>query len=494
MNLKALLVPGAILALAGCAQGPGLRTTGAALEGGGYPVQTCNAAYAARAAACTLSGSGTRMVVRANLISGQRLYIGGQLLLDANGLVEAAGCDLPAAPDAVVLDCPGALVSPGLINLHEHIDYSYQQPPRPPVLKWQHRNEWRPLPAAERGFEGDAPKDPAVNAEVSERAMLRHALSGETAVSGAKNFRAFLRNLKLPDPPLATPFGKPVMDKTFPVNDGDPKKTLTAPCDAAQIAAVEFWPEQAYVPHVGEGTNAAAHYEVDCVLDAIAAKKTPSAFIHGVGITEPQVSRLKSQNVGVVLSPRSNFQLYGTTAPVMALKQSGVPLAIGTDWSPSGSLTLLDEARCLARYNRDALGQALSAADLHRMMTVEAARAVGLEGRLGTLAPGEFADMVVFDTEGRTDLREILERTALRQTVAVFVGGKVASAPADWQGRLPQLDNCSVDPRALCGASRLVCGANAQRPLGQLLQQAFYTIDDARICEPQATDDCVAVR
>lgn len=461
------------------------------MDGGGYAVEVCDAAYAGRAAACSIRGAGARQTIRATLISQGTMFVGGRMVIDAAGKVEAVGCHIPEPDDAVVLDCPGALVSAGLINLHEHIDYSYQQPARPPVLKWQHRNEWRRLPAEVRGFEGDAPKDKQVQAEVAERAMLRHALSGTTALSGAKDFNAFLRNLRLTDAPLATPFGAAVLDNTFPVNDAASMAVLAQPCDAAQVAAVKFNPAQAFIPHVGEGTGDGARHEVDCVLDAIQGKRTPSAFIHGVAISQAQVARLKAQNVAVVLSPRSNLQLYGAAAPVAALKAGGVTLGLGTDWSPSGSLTLLDEARCLARHNRDSLGGLLSAADLHRMMTSEGARAVGLQGAIGALAPGEWADLVIFDTEGRTALGPILEHTALRQTVAVMIGGRLASAPPAWAGRWPELDRCVNEPRDLCGMPRMVCGANAQRPIEQLLRQAVYRIDDSRICAPQPTDDCV---
>ncbi|MFO1328975.1 MAG: amidohydrolase family protein [Rubrivivax sp.] len=479
--------------LSACAPLGERSRAGGPFDGGGYAVEVCDAAYGGRVAACTLAGEGSRQAIRANLISGDRLFVGGTLVIGADGRVEAAGC-VPAPADAVLIDCPGALASAGLINLHEHIDYSYQQPDKPPVLKWAHRNEWRKLTAPERGFEGDAPRDKTVAAEVSERAMLRHMMSGETAISGAKDYRAFLRNLKLTELPLATPAPRPLLDNTFPVNDAASRDILAAPCSAEQVAAVRFTPDSPFIPHVGEGVNDGARYEVDCVLDAIKAKSTPSAFIHGVAITEPQAGRLKRQGVAVVLSPRSNFQLYGAMAPVAALKSLDVTLAIGTDWSPSGSLTLLDEARCLARYNRDALNGLLRPADLHRMMTRDAARAVGLQGQIGALAPGELADLLLVDTQGARDLGEVLAKTALPQTLAVMVAGRLASAPRSWQGRLPQLENCAPDPRDLCGGQRVVCGASAQRPLDLLLRQSAYTIDDARLCTPQPTDDCVASR
>jgi cytosine/adenosine deaminase-related metal-dependent hydrolase len=210
-----------------------------------------------------------------------------------------------------------------------------------------------------------------------------------------------------------------------------------------------------------------------------------------VAISGPQIERLKQQNVAVVLSPRSNLELYGATAPVAALKAAGVTLGLGTDWSPSGSISLLDEARCLSRYNRDNLNGLLSAADLHRMMTSDGAKAVGLQGHVGALAAGEWADVVIFDTAGRRNLSEILENSALPETLAVLIGGRAAMTPATWAGKLPQLENCSVDPRDLCGSQRLICGANSQRPVSKLLQQAVYTIDDGRLCRPQPTNDCV---
>lgn len=495
----AALALAAALLLAGCAPlrtaPPGTDTQAPPIDGGGYAVTVCDARYAGRAAQCTLSGgtaAGWRL--RANLISGDTLYVGGLLIVDGEGRISHAGCPITGGSSGgtPLLDCPGALASAGLINLHEHIDYSYQQPARPPSQSWTHRNEWRGLTAEQRGFEGDAPKDATVRTEVSLRAMLRHAMNGETAVSGAKDYRAYLRNLKLPEPPLAMPWGAPVMDSTFPLGDAVSRAILSAPCTATQVAAVKFAPDQPFVPHVGEGTGDGARWEVDCVLEAVRAKPTPSAFIHGTAIDASQARRLAEQQVAVVLSPRSNFQLYGRMAPVAALRQSGVTLALGTDWSPSGSLALLDEARCLARHDRDALGSQLSAAELHRMLTRGPARAVGLQGQVGALAAGEWADLVLWDTEGRSTLAEVLAHTALAQTLGVWVGGRIASAPPAWAARLPQLAGCAPDPRQLCGQERMVCGGDPQVPLERLLQQAAYTLDDARLCKPQATDDCVA--
>jgi large repetitive protein len=463
-------------------------------DGSGYPVEVCDSSYVGKPANCILSGSGSSQIIRGNVISDGKLYVGGGLLIGSDGRIKASGCKLPQEA-AVTLDCPGSLISAGFINLHEHIDYSFQQPPHPPTLKWKHRYEWQKLSAVERGFDYWAPdkkKSPDEWTEVSERAMLRHALSGSTSISGAKDFRAFLRNLKLNTDSLATPYGKPVEDSTFPIWS-ESKQWLTAPCDTTQINAIKFDKDDPYIPHVGEGTNDGARFEIGCVLDAIQNKTTPNAFIHVVAIDDAQIKRLKTQNVSAVVSPRSNLQLYGATAPLSKLRAASVNLSLGTDWSPSGSLTELDEARCLARYNRDSLNGSFTWSDIHRMMTENGAKAVGLQGQIGKLAVGEYADFVILDSAGRHSLGEVLENSALKETIAVFIGGRAASFPSAWVGKLPELDNCSPDPRDLCGQQRTVCGGDSQRSLTQLLQQSTYTIDDTKICVPQPTDDCVAL-
>jgi large repetitive protein len=460
-------------------------------DGAGYPVEVCNASYVGQQASCSLSGSGSSQIFRGNIISDGRVYIGGELLIANDGRIKAVGCNLPQQ-DAIVLDCPGSLISAGFINLHEHVDFSYQQPPHPPIRKWKHRYEWQKLSAADRGFDNGAPTDDAVRADVSERAMLRHALSGSTAISGAKDYRAFLRNLKLNNGLLSTPAGNPVLDSTFPIYDAN-KQWLTTPCDVAQINAIKFNKDNPYIPHVGEGTNDGAHFEVDCVLDAINTKTTPNAFIHGIAIDDVQIKQIKSQGVAIVVSPRSNLQLYSATAPMKQLKAAGITMAMGTDWSPSGSLTQLDEARCLARFNLDSLNGLFNWSDLHRMMTENGAKAVGLQGQIGKLAVGEYADIVIFDSMGRRSLGEVLENSALKETIAVFIAGRAASFPNDWDKKLPELENCAYDPRDLCGQKRIICGADVQHSLQQLLMQPTYTIDDAKICTPQPTNDCVTL-
>lgn len=465
-------------------------------DGSGYAVTVCDAAYAGEQGRCDIAGVGTAIHLKGIVISQDRILVGGEISIDKDGRITDVGCSVPKG-DSVVLDCPGVLISPGFINLHEHIEYSYEQPPSPPTPRWEHRNQWRAASPAERGFDYSAPKDEGIRAEVSERAMLRHMLSGTTAVVGANDYSAFVRNLKKTNIVLGTPSNVPVMDETFPLQDVKSSDAITTPCSASTIASIRrsIDARNPYVAHVGEGINQGAGYEVDCMLESTKVKTTPNAFVHVVAVTPEQITRLVGQHTSVVLSPRSNFQLYGATASIPALQQAGVNLALGTDWAPSGSLTMLDEMRCLAVYNKRNLSGYLTWADIHRMATRNAARAVGLEGQLGSLSPGRLADMALIDAQGRRSLGEVLARAADKETLAVFIAGKGASFPSSWTEKLPgTLENCQEDPRALCGEQRMICGAANARPLAALLALKTYVIDDAKLCRPQPTDDCVPVR
>jgi cytosine/adenosine deaminase-related metal-dependent hydrolase len=82
---------------------------------------------------------------------------------------------------------------------------------------------------------------------------------------------------------------------------------------------------------------------------------------------------------------------------VPALRQAGVPVGIGTDGSASNdSQNMLEAVKTAALLQKVARldPRALTAGDVLAMATVEGARALGLERRIGSLEPGRRADVV----------------------------------------------------------------------------------------------------
>src|SRR5205823_1049405 len=94
----------------------------------------------------------------------------------------------------------------------------------------------------------------------------------------------------------------------------------------------------------------------------------------------------------MIWSPRSNISLYGNTAEPQVLARLGGQIALGTDWTYSGSATIVRELACAAHWSDKQLGGAFTDEDLWRMVTINAAAATGTTDTLGSLTAGKLAD------------------------------------------------------------------------------------------------------
>ena len=122
--------------------------------------------------------------------------------------------------------------------------------------------------------------------------------------------------------------------------------------------------------------------------------------VHMTEVNPEDIALLATTGAHVVHCPDSNMKLASGVCPVVELQAAGVNVALGTDSAASNNdLSLLGEMRSaglLAKlHNRDAA--ALPASRLLSMATIDGARALGLEERLGSLEVGKFADLIALD-------------------------------------------------------------------------------------------------
>lgn len=125
--------------------------------------------------------------------------------------------------------------------------------------------------------------------------------------------------------------------------------------------------------------------------------------VHMTQIDDDDIALLVATNSSVIHCPESNLKLASGFCPVEKLWQAGVNVAIGTDGAASNNdLDLLGETRTAALLSKAVAGSA-SALDAHRalrMATLNGARALGLDGEIGSLELGKAADIVAFDLRG----------------------------------------------------------------------------------------------
>lgn len=122
--------------------------------------------------------------------------------------------------------------------------------------------------------------------------------------------------------------------------------------------------------------------------DRLGLLDSDTLAVHCVHLQKGDIRILASRQVNVCLCPRSNDYIGVGQAPWEALFTAGVNLCLGTDSLASNTdLDLLNEAVYLARHwERD-----LSVRELLTTMTTNPARALGIEGFYGTLEPGKVA-------------------------------------------------------------------------------------------------------
>ena len=122
--------------------------------------------------------------------------------------------------------------------------------------------------------------------------------------------------------------------------------------------------------------------------------------VHAIHLADADVDTLARQSCQVVHCPASNAKLASGIAPVVRLRARGINVALGTDGAASNNrLDVFGEARLAALLAKLATGDAASlpAAVALRMATLDGARALGLDARIGSLEPGKHADAVAVD-------------------------------------------------------------------------------------------------
>jgi 5-methylthioadenosine/S-adenosylhomocysteine deaminase len=124
---------------------------------------------------------------------------------------------------------------------------------------------------------------------------------------------------------------------------------------------------------------------------------------HCVKVDEEEIELLARHDVPVAHCPRSNALLGCGVAPLTELLAAGIRVGLGTD-SPAStpSFDLFEELRAAVYAARARAGRpdALSPEIALELATLRAARALGLDDEVGSLAPGKRADLTVVSLAG----------------------------------------------------------------------------------------------
>jgi cysteine-rich repeat protein len=453
------------------------------------------------------AGDGARLIT-GDVLSPTDILQGGQVLVDANGAILYVGCDgaTDAACDAACkatlatatkITCPTGVISPALINTHDHITFTQNSPYNDTGERYEHRHEWR------KGYNGHTqiPAAGSASADAVRWGELRFLFGGATSTVGSGGQTGILRNLD-----RTTQEGlnqTPVNFDTFPLGDSTPPNTQLNPpaCSAFSgiVAEADIGSDDAYLPHVAEGINAYAENEFVCLSNANPGHdvvQDKSAFIHSIGLSAADYSNMAASATALIWSPRSNITLYGDTAVVTEAARLGVLIALGTDWIPTGSMNVLRELHCADSLNATYYDSFFSDRDLWLMVTANAAAATATEDVIGSLTPGRLGDITIFNGATNADYRAVID-AGPSDVVLVMRGGKVLYGDKTIVSAVPNVGACEdVDDAAdVCGVQKRVCVSGEIGKTYQSLRTAVNGIYGTFFCgTPTNEPSCTPTR
>jgi 5-methylthioadenosine/S-adenosylhomocysteine deaminase len=136
-------------------------------------------------------------------------------------------------------------------------------------------------------------------------------------------------------------------------------------------------------------------------LDRLGILDRRTLLAHCVHVDEADIEILSRRGCAVAHCPESNMKLGSGIAPVARMRSAQVTIGLGTDGCASNNdLDLFAEMGTAAKLHKVATGDptALDAGSVLQMATLDGARAIGLENRIGSLVTGKRADIIVLDT------------------------------------------------------------------------------------------------
>lgn len=331
-------------------------------------------------------------------------------------------------PSSVPVHRTDGVILPGLLDLHGHPEFNVFAAWEPPRL-YANRYRWRSSEVYKQLVRN--PQNVLIT-QVPPRTQSRYAevralVGGVTGIQGASgastaSSEPLVRNLDL------WAFGAHRARAMIDLPSGSSRDLPRLQKILADITAGEV---TAFYLHLSEGVRGdeRSAAELQRFLDLGAA--TPATnIIHGSALTADDLRTVAAAGCRLVWSPQSNLRLYGETTLAGEALAAGMPVALGADWLPSGSTSLLAEMK-VARRELARQGHPIEAADLVRMVTSVAAGMTGLGDHLGSLAEGRPADLVVLERH-HSDPYENVCLADPSWVELVCIGGDITYARADW--------------------------------------------------------------
>lgn len=372
----------------------------------------------------------------------------GAVLIDDRGRIASVGPDaqVPTPPGVTSLEFPDAILTPGLVNCHTHLELTH-------LAGRNSERDFAGWIRRIRELKDETPPEEFTAAAV--RGVRAYWAAGVTTVADTGSTGAAARALAElggrgivyqevfgPDPArldrsmdelraalaaVAPHTGDRVrlgVSPHAPYTVSDPlyravaklarERRLPVALHLAESEAESQFVRAGAGPfaemHRGRGIAVHPHGRSPVAYLADTGHLTPDTLcIHCVQVDSEDIRTLSASGAAVAHCPRSNTAHGHGRAPVAALRAAGIRVGLGTDSAVSvGDANLWAEAAAAGLSGDEAL----------RALTLDGARAIGWDGEIGSLEVGKAADIAVFPSTN-------LDRPPPSSAVLTLLAGRI---------------------------------------------------------------------
>jgi 5-methylthioadenosine/S-adenosylhomocysteine deaminase len=400
------------------------------------------------------------------------IYPDGCIVIEGKR-IKRVGPAQSVSPEGERVDLGGALVMPGLINTHTHSHSSVfkNQADDLELMDWLHKAMW-PMEkylSAERAYAATALSClEYIKGGITTYADQFYFADATARAAQKSGLRSFLAATVFTNPCAETDdtFGAAVK---FVQNwKGRQEETRIYPCigpHAPYSVSGELFGEVARLSweygllvhtHISETLDENRQLRERTGmsptrwLESLGVLECPVLAAHSIHLDEEDLALYQTYNLRVSYNPVSNLKLVSGVMPMKEMRERGILVTLGTDGAQSNnSMDLLRDLRTgvLLQKMRERDATFCSTREAVRMVTIDGARALGMEHEIGSLEPGKRADLIAFDPE--SPRLNPLHRNSLNNLLATVTysacGADVADVMVDGQWVMRSRKVCTLD-------------------------------------------------
>ncbi len=159
---------------------------------------------------------------------------------------------------------------------------------------------------------------------------------------------------------------------------------------------------------------------------------------HGVKLNDKDIDILSKMDCGIVHNPISNMRLGCKIADITKYLKNGINVSLGTDGQGSGNNLDMFEAMKIAGLIQGGIHEneeRISAKDVIKMATINGAKILGMEGKIGSIEEGKKADIIIVDISKNLNnikmipnndiISNLVYNTEGRNVTTTIVNGKI---------------------------------------------------------------------